>query len=108
MKKGGKSKKPRLRDKKLRDKAVPGRVPRKHRATGAQPKGRTPLPMEAGSVFLSALATRLQQVLAAAKRAAATEEQLARATGADLHEIAAALAELEQAGAVVRMPRHRW
>jgi ribonuclease R len=64
--------------------------------------------VEAGTVFLSALAARLQQVLAAAKRAASTEEQLVRAIGADHHEVAAALDELEQAGAVVRMPRHRW
>jgi ribonuclease R len=108
MKKRGGTKKPRLRDEKRRSKAAPGRVSKKHRARESHTKGRSPLPVETGTVFLSALATRLQQVLAAGKRAAATEEQMVRAIGADHHEIAAALDELERAGAVVRMPRHRW
>ncbi len=97
-KKGKEGRKSRNRDRH----SAPGRgfAPRHER------KGHSPVSTE--NVSLSALASRLLGVLAAAKRAASTEEQLARATGDSLEDIAGALDELERAGAVVRMPKHRW
>ncbi len=43
-----------------------------------------------------------------ARRPGSTEEQLLRATGADADDLRGALDALEDAGDVVRMPRHRW
>jgi ribonuclease R len=93
---------------KRRAHAASGRIATKHGPAGPRQPGHPPVRAEAGDVFLSAVATRVLGVLGAAKRAASTEEQLARAIGAELHEIVAALEELERSGAAVRMPRHRW
>ena len=56
----------------------------------------------------SPLAVRLLQMLGAARRPSATEEQLRRSVGASPHEVSMALGELERGGAIVRMPRKRW
>jgi len=55
-----------------------------------------------------ALAAHLLSLLASGRRPSSTEEQLQRATGATIHDVATALGVLERDGSVVRMPRHRW
>jgi ribonuclease R len=56
----------------------------------------------------AALASRITGFLASSRRPSATEEQIHRAAGGAAHEIVTALGALEEAGEVVRLPRHRW
>ena len=74
----------------------------RHRAQPA----RRPLP--ASDIVRDALSTHLLTFLESSKRPTATEDQLVRATGAEPEDVATSLDALEEEGAVVRMPRHRW